>query len=223
MAQENAKSLKQSTRVWEFPIRIWHWAFAVALSTALLSGWYTDWNVPQIHGIAGISVFSLLIFRLLWGFCGSIHTRWKQYRTTPSEFIDHFQQDSISRVHSAPGIVLVVLLMLATLGQSSMGLITTDDIFFEGPLFDLVDEEYSDLARWIHHRLWWLITALVGTHLLANVTYLVILRDTLPLSMFHGKKNLVAEPADAHPMRALICLFVAVCVFATLFYHFDSY
>lgn len=113
--------------------------------------------------------------------------------------------------------------MLATLGQSSMGLFTTDDIFFEGPLFDLVDEEYSDLARWIHHRLWWLITALVSTHLLANLTYLVVLRNTLPLSMFHGKKFLVAEPAGEHPIRALICFLVAASVFATLYHHLDTY
>ena len=117
----------------------------------------------------------------------------------------------------------MVLLLLATFGQSSMGLFTTDDIFFEGPLFDLVDEEYSDLARWIHHRLWWLIIALVSTHLLANLTYLIILRNTLPLSMFHGKKNLVAEPASDHPIRALICFLVAASVFAVLFYHFDYY
>ena len=104
-----------------------------------------------------------------------------------------------------------------------MGLFTTDDIFFEGPLFDLVDEEYSDLARWIHHRLWWLITALVTTHLLANLTYLVILRNTLPLSMFHGKKNVDAEQSSDHPVRALICVLVAISVFAVLFYQLDSY
>lgn len=60
--------------VWDVPLRLFHgllvFAVAAAYVTAELGGSLIDW-----HGYFGLMVLGLLIFRLIWGFTGSLH-RW---------------------------------------------------------------------------------------------------------------------------------------------------
>ncbi|MCY4656583.1 MAG: cytochrome b/b6 domain-containing protein [Gammaproteobacteria bacterium] len=205
------------TRIWDIPIRIWHWLFAISLTTSWVTGYFTELYATTVHAFSGFAVFSLLIYRLLWGLCGGDYVRWTHYWTTPIQFLKHFTRGAKEKAHTAPGIILVILLMLAALVQSSTGLFTTDDIFFEGPLTQYVEEDFSNLARWIHHQNWWIIVTLVSIHLLAHLIYLVVLRDKLPLSMFHGMKKISGKDTQDYPIRALLCGIVAIAVFSFLY------
>ena len=208
-------------RVWDLPIRIWHWLFAAALTTAFVTGYFTELYATTTHAVSGMLAFALLVFRIAWGFCGGTYTRWNLYWTSPKQVLNHFLRRNQPRTHTAPGIALVVLLMIAALIQSSTGLFTTDGIFLEGPLTQYVEEEFSDSARWIHKKVYWVILALASTHVLAHFTYLLVLHNNLPLSMFHGRKVLEVAQTQNHPIRAVVCLCLATLVFLALFYNFD--
>ncbi len=202
--------------VWDVPLRIWHWLFGAAVLTALATGLIEELYDIEVHQWAGICVVSLLVFRVIWGICGSTYARWTKYWTTPRKFINHFLRKGELTPHTAPGIVLVVILMMAALVQSVTGLFMTDDIFFEGPLNSYIDEDTFDWIYLLHHNAWRFVIAAVAVHLSAHLIYGVILRDSTPLSMITGQKR-VTLPAVSTPwVRALISLGAASLMFGLL-------
>ena len=78
--------------------------------------------------------------------------------------------------------------------QAFTGLLTSDDIFTEGPLVDHADESLVDIAGAVHTRLYWVLLALIGAHITAIAWYGFRRRDPLALSMFTGRKQVSAEP-----------------------------
>lgn len=208
--------LPEKVTVWDIPLRIWHWLFGAAVLTALATGLIEELYSLEVHQWAGISVVSLLVFRAIWGVCGSTYARWTKYWTTPRKFIDHFRRKGELTPHTSPGIVLVVLLMVAALVQSTTGLFMTDDIFFDGPLHSYIEDDTFDWVYLIHHNVWRFVVVAVAIHLSAHLIYGFILRDPTPLSMITGKKRVALPPVSTPWVRAAISLTAAVATFAVL-------
>ena len=202
--------MPESPTVWDWPLRLWHWAFAACIGFSLYSGLRGDIDLMQWHQRSGLALLGLLVFRLGWACWGGRYARFRHYWTTPAAFRDHFLRrrvgDGVERVatgekaapHTAPGVALVVLMLLAAVAQVGTGLFATDDIFTEGPLTALVSTEFSRTATWVHRRLHWLILAAVGVHLTAHAVYGFVLRDPTPLAMFTGRKPLGLLPSTPH-------------------------
>ena len=173
----------------------------------------------SVHLYSGVAAVALMVFRLTWGIWGALYARWRWYFTTPWEVLGYFRGQLRHRVHTPPGIALAVMLLTAITIQSLSGLFMTDDVFFEGPLHRFASPEVVDTSRVLHHRVWMVIVALVSMHLLAHLTYALLLRSATPLSMFTGRKPLVA-PATEHKIGNLILSVVcAVATFASLLYY----
>lgn len=206
----------EKVTVWDIPLRIWHWLFGAAVLTALATGLIEELYDIEVHQWAGISVVSLLVFRVIWGICGSTYARWTKYWTTPRKFIDHFLRKGELTPHTAPGIVLVVILMIAALVQSVTGLFMTDDIFFDGPLHSYIEEDTFDWVYLLHHNAWRFVTAAVVVHLLAHLIYGIVLRDPTPLSMITGQKRVTLPTVSTPWVRALVSLAAGVGTFAAL-------
>ena len=173
--------------IWEWPLRVWHWAFALCVLGSLSTGLSGEIAWMDEHLIFGFCAAGLLLFRFLWGFIGGTYSRWSSYRTSPVRFIDHFRGRGTSEPHTAPGIVLGLVLLFAVAGQVTSGLFATDDIFIEGPLVDYASDDVVSFMTATHHRLFWLVIALIATHLTAHLVY-GLRRDPTPLSMFTGRK-----------------------------------
>lgn len=188
------------TKVWDVSLRVWHWLFACAVGFSLYTGLAGEISLSEWHQRSGITVLGLLLFRLAWGAWGGRYSRFTHYRATPRQVMGHFRGE-VRLPHTAPGVVLVVALLLAVLVQAVTGLMATDDIFNEGPLVRYVDAE---TARWmtrVHHRVFWLVLALVTTHLTAHVVY-ALRGDATPLSMITGRKAADVAPTEEHYLRA---------------------
>ena len=206
----------EKVTVWDVPLRAWHWLFSAAILTALATGLIEEFYDIEVHQWAGISVVSLLVFRLTWGIWGATYARWTKYWTTPRKFIDHFLRKGELTPHTAPGIVLALILMFGALVQSATGLFMTDDIFFEGPLHDYVDDATFDWIYLVHHNAWRLVVVAVAVHLLAQFIYGVVLRDPTPIGMVTGRK-LVALPQVSTPwIRAVFSFGLSVLTFVVL-------
>lgn len=199
------RAAPNSPTVWDWPLRLWHWAFAACIGFSLFSGLRDDIGLMEWHQRSGLALLGLLVFRLGWGCWGGRYARFRHYWTTPAAFRDHFLRRRAAvegtRPHTAPGIALVVLLLLAAAAQVGTGLFATDDIFTEGPLAGLVSTEVVRSASWVHRRLHWVILAAVCVHLTAHAVYAFVLRDATPLGMFTGRKPLdgnLPTPATPH-------------------------
>lgn len=65
------RTVSRTVAVWDLPLRLWHWALAICVLVA----WFTPNAYDALHRVAGYAVIGLLLFRLLWGFCGSRYSR----------------------------------------------------------------------------------------------------------------------------------------------------
>ena len=61
-------------RVWDLPLRLFHWALVVSIAVALLS-YEEESPLGQWHMLSGWIVMVLLVFRVVWGFVGGEHSR----------------------------------------------------------------------------------------------------------------------------------------------------
>lgn len=198
MAAETGKPAKPWPTIWDWPLRLWHWAFAVLLVFSLATGLIGDIALMDWHQRSGLALLGLVAFRLGWAVWGGLHARWHRYWTTPEAFVGHFRGAHGDAAHTSPGIAMALLLLAAATLQVASGLFVSDDIFVEGPLHGFASAELADAASWLHHRLYWLIIAAIGVHLLAHAIYGLVLRDPTPLAMFTGRKPLAATPATPH-------------------------
>ena len=207
------------TRVWELPLRLWHWAFAAAVAFSLYSGLAGDIALMEWHLRCGFVVIALIAFRLAWGVWGGRHARFGSYVTTPRRVFAWLAEALRQRrpppiagrpesPHTAPGIALVALMFFAVAAQAVTGLFASDDIFTEGPLHRRVDDDMAVAMNWMHHRLFWAVLALIGTHLAAHLAYAAF-KDPTPLAMITGRKSVETTPAGQHLLRGAATLALA--------------
>lgn len=198
--------------VWDWPLRLWHWAFAALVAFSLYTGLSDDLSWLDWHLRSGLALLGLLAFRLGWALWGGRYARWRQYGTTPAAFFAHFQGRGSHNPHTAPGVALALLLVAAVSMQVATGLFATDDIFTEGPLHRFASPEFASTASWIHRRLHWLVLGAVGVHLVAHLVYGVVLRDATPLAMFTGRKRVALPPTPHYWLRAVLTAAVATAI-----------
>ncbi len=187
-------------RVWDLPTRLFHWlllGLVVGLViTGQLGGGWMDW-----HARCGYGVFTLLLFRLVWGVVGGHHSRFVHFLPSVARL-----RVALSRVWRGPHVASVghnplgalsVLALLLVLGlQVASGLISDDEIAFSGPLSAQVPTAWSGLATWYHKAVGkWVLIGLVALHVLAIVYHRVRFSERLVTPMVRGDKVLSHEQA----------------------------
>ena len=185
-----------TVRVWDWPLRLFHWlllsAVATAIATGLAGGDWMAW-----HGRAGLSIVALLGFRLVWGLVGSTTSRFGHFFPTPARLRVYFSGAWQGVGHNPLGAFSVFALLGLLALQVTTGLFSNDDITFAGPLAQLVGEEtVGNLTAW-HHRLINVLYGLIGLHLAAIAFYAVVKRQRLVRPMVTGKKTV--EPGAHVP------------------------
>ncbi len=190
------------TRVWDLPFRLWHWALASCVLFSLYTGLAGDISLMDWHQRSGFAILALLLFRAGWWLWGGRYVRLSHYRTTPRRFVEHFTGAGKADPHTSPGIALALVLIGALAVQAVTGLFSTDDIFNEGPLTRHVGDDAAAAMTWIHHRVFWVIIALVSTHIAANAIY-AMMRNPTPLAIFTGRKEVDHPPTEQYLLRGL--------------------
>lgn len=179
--------------VWDWPLRVWHWLFAVAVLGAWVTGQWGGFDWRQWHFWFGQTVVGLLIFRILWGMVGPGNARFTSFLTGPKRLLAYLKtlpdRDSPETAgHSPLGAIAVIVILTIVTAQASSGLFMSDDILYEGPWFVAVDRDSAELASTIHHQLAWPIGALIGLHLLAILFYRLYKGQRLTRAMITGQK-----------------------------------
>lgn len=196
-------------KVWDLPVRLFHWAIVLLIAVA----WGTqEYDRMEWHVWTGYTILTLLLFRLIWGFIGSDTARFNRFLKSPVAAMRHMahitRREADREIgHNAAG-GWMVLLMLALIGaQAGTGLFANDDANTEGPLMHLVSKETSDWLSHIHAINFNLILAAVVLHILAILAYALLKRQDLVRPMVTGAKDL---PDDAVPPRLLSPVWAAM-------------
>lgn len=90
--------MEQNIRVWDLPVRLFHWllagSFVVAYSIA------ESESLRNLHVILGYTAVGLILFRLIWGFVGSRYARFASFAFAPGTAIKRDVPGQSSRLAS---------------------------------------------------------------------------------------------------------------------------
>ncbi|MES2932360.1 MAG: cytochrome b/b6 domain-containing protein [Pseudomonadota bacterium] len=175
-------------RLWDLPLRIFHWSLAVAVSTAIVTG-EIGASQMALHAKAGMTIIGLLVFRLIWGVIGSTHARFLSFVPSPSTVKSYLKGHWRGVGHNPLGALSVFALLGLLAVQAGTGLFSNDDIDFFGPLFNLVDQAWSNRLTGVHMLLSYFLLALTALHIVAILFYVSFKKDNLIKPMLTGWKE----------------------------------
>jgi cytochrome b len=196
-------------RVWDLPLRLFHWLLVLAIAVAFLSS-EGDSPLNQWHVLSGWVAGILIVFRIVWGFVGGEHSRFVDF-VRPGHVAEHisglFRRRTESALGHNPlgGISVLVLLALAavTVGTGAFG-----------------GERMEDL----HELIAWTLLAFVGLHILAVVIMTLLERENLVRAMIVGTKSADLHPGAADAKRpSVLGLVVTAVVLAGTVYGILQY
>jgi cytochrome b len=169
--------------VWDVPLRLLHWALAAGVLLAYFSANVFD----TVHEIAGYTVLALVVLRVVWGFAGTRHSRFRSSVRSPRVVLRFLGQIArgkpgrylgLNPAGAAMAIVLLVLLAVSTIS----GWMQITERFFGVDWVEMVHTVSSNAV---------LILAIV--HILGVLLMCALQRENLIGSMFSGKKGQRAE------------------------------
>jgi cytochrome b len=220
----------EKTRIWDLPLRLFHWLLVGLIGVSLYTGINGGFNEMDYHMLSGYGVLTLVIFRVLWGVVGSTTARFSNF-VKPSRIIaysrtllDRDAEDSTG--HNPLGALSIVAFLLLLSVQAATGLFANDDIFLEGPLMHLVSDETSDRLTTIHHINVKLLYGLMALHLITIGFYELFKRQRLILPMITGKKTIQIDDSAAstrQPLKEAILATVMLGIAAGLVYALINY
>lgn len=212
---------KQKIRVWDLPVRVFHWSIVALI---LLSWWSAEEKFMTVHQWAGLSVLALVLARILWGFYGSTSARFADFIASPGRMIVYLSAVVQRKVppiagHTPTGGWMILALLGLLVVQPALGLFSRDDMF-KGPLAYLVSKDVSEALSDLHESTFDLLLVTAGLHILAVFYYQIVLRENIIRPMVTGWK--VWDQPLPRPLRFVSPLWalLTLLVVAALLYHF---
>lgn len=183
--------------VWDPLVRIAHWTLAVSFLVAFVSA--DRWE--ELHVAAGYTIAGLAVFRLLWGFIGTSHARFRSFVTSPATLLRYLRkllapQPTRYLGHNPAGGWMVVVLLLSLLLTTLTGMLAYGTFSgtmrlvgtaLGGEAFDIFS--LYDLFEDVHEFLGFLMLLLAVVHVAGVLVVSWIYRENLVRGMITGRKR----------------------------------
>lgn len=174
-----------TVKVWDRPIRLFHWSLAGSVALC----WLTADDLQSLHEVAGYAVAGLIGLRLVLGLAGTRYARFSQFIRSPqrtlryaSETLRHKEPRYIG--HNPLGAAMVVAIILMVAGIALTGFMQTTDTYWG---VEWVEETHEVLAE--------LLLVAIALHVIGVVHASLRHRENLVTSMITGRKRAPA-PGD---------------------------
>jgi len=198
-------------QVWDKAIRIYHWSQLLLLAALWFSA---EQGYLVLHQLLAYSLAALLSARLVWGFVGSDTARFAHFLQSPAQLLRMWNKAKHGIGHRGLSGYMSLTLMLLLALQFVSGLMTTDDVMTEGPLYAAVSSDWSSFASWFHHNNFNLLLLLITLHLAAALIH-GLKKDGVLGAMLHGRLTTDAQqPAIKSTYWYLLLVLVFVGIFA---------
>jgi cytochrome b len=111
-AEHRVPITRRRVVVWDIAVRVFHWSLVAGIALA----WSTGGTGSRIHEMMGYGVGALLIFRLLWGFVGPRHARFRDFVASPKHTIVYLKSHVSNRAprhlgHNPAGGYMILALL----------------------------------------------------------------------------------------------------------------
>jgi len=165
--------------IWDLPTRVFHWALAGSFLGAYLLA--EEDGSRNLHVMFGYTVAGLLVFRLLWGFVGSTHARFRDFAYGPGAAAAYLRDLVRGRArdydgHNPAGSWAIYALLALAAATALTGWLHYNEI--GGETFEEIHEVLANA---------WL--AMVAVHVAGVVVASVAHRRNLAASMITGRRH----------------------------------
>ncbi len=181
-------------KVWDPAVRFFHWSLAGTFFLAYLleDAWL------ELHVWAGYGALGLVGFRLLWGFIGTAHARFKDFVVPPRAAGAYLLQVMTFRAphylgHNPAGGAMVLALLASVALTGFSGIATYGAVEFSGPLAGLTGglgpdggNVIEDIHEFLANTTLWLVAFHLAGVLIASIQH----RENLVHAMVTGKKRI---------------------------------
>ncbi|HKK05090.1 MAG TPA: cytochrome b/b6 domain-containing protein [Gammaproteobacteria bacterium] len=191
----NKSEARARTRIWDVPVRVFHWLFALAFGAAWLS---TGDRYLYLHVFAGYVFGALLAFRLAWGIVGGGHARFARFLYSPAQALSYLHALARRRApdfggHNPAGSWAVFLMLALAAGLAATGLLTLGGQEQEGPLAGTLGFGAGALLRDVHAGLAWALAVTAALHVTGVLAGSLAHRENLVAAMVTGHKRATGE------------------------------
>jgi cytochrome b len=217
----SAEIAREPLRVWDWPVRIFHWSIVSLVIAAYVTSRY---NWMTWHVRLGRLILTLLIFRVLWGFWGSDTARFGRFLVRPSIALAYirgfFSHPGATHVgHTPAGGWMVVALIFVLSAQVLTGLYVYNDVVQVGPLFGIFSADTLNTLVSAHGILFTLLLLFVTIHIAVVALYWIVKRQNLVRPMRTGIQYLppgFEKPRIMSARRALLLFLCSVIIAALI-------
>lgn len=213
---------KSQTIIWDWTIRLFHWLIVLLIP---LMWWTAEEGMMDWHRRFGLSLFALIIFRIIWGVVGTWTARFvpmiKRLPLLPSYIRGLLARtNKPSFGHSPIGTLSVFALLGALCTQVGTGLFSVDvDGLESGPLSILVSFSTGRDIADIHELNFDILLVLIVLHIAAIALYRLVLKNNLVRPMVTGRRSDVTASREisVRPIPLLSSLILtAACLYAVI-------
>ena len=185
--------------VWDVPTRLFHWTLVFLVALAWITG-EGEGSTFAVHRLAGYGVAVLLVFRIVWGFAGSRHSRFSDFVRPWREVFAHITgmlrlRPARTLGHNPLGGWMAVVLLLVLAAQVGTGLFASDD-GLGGPLAGAVSSGTGHAIAELHEGLSGALLGLIALHVVGVLVESLLTRDNLVRAMITGRKAVTPGDVD---------------------------
>lgn len=173
--------------LWDIPTRCFHWSVVVLVP---LSWWSAENQKFDVHLWAGCTLLVLVVARVVWGFCGSRHSRFSDFLVGPRRVLAYVrgaQSNAPSAGHNPLGGWSVLVLLTLLFLQAVSGLFNSDDVFYSAPLYYGASETLRNAMGEVHDWCFDLLLAFVALHIVAVLYHQLRHKQKLVQAMLFGR------------------------------------
>lgn len=213
---------KPQTIIWDWTIRLFHWLIVLLIP---VMWWTAEEGMMDWHRRLGLTIFALIIFRIIWGVVGTWTARFvpmvRRLQLLPSYVRDLFaRRNKPSFGHSPIGTLSVFALLAALCTQVGTGLFSVDvDGLESGPLAIFVSFKTGRELADIHEFSFDILVVLIALHIAAIALYRLLLKNDLVRPMVTGHRSDVTASTEikVRPVPLLVSIsLTAICIYAVI-------
>jgi cytochrome b len=176
--------MRKSLPLWDLPTRVFHWLLVICIA---LSWWTGEEALFERHAWVGYTVLVLVVFRLVWGFAGSRHSRFSDFLVGPKSILRYLRgEGSGSPGHNPLGGWSVVVMLVLVLVQAVSGLFNSDDVLFNGPLYYGAGVAFRDAMGVVHEWAFDVLVVFIALHVAAVLWHQFGRRERILQAMWRG-------------------------------------
>lgn len=221
-------------KVWDFPIRLFHWLLVIAMAICLYTsynfsdyyelGFLGDYSAMEVHQKAGIFILGLMLFRILWGFIGATTARFTNFIKGPNAIASYLAEGKASTEgHNPLGALMVIAMLAMIFAQVVTGLFLEDNSYMykNAPFASIVEGDTRTNLKLIHYYGRNILIGLVALHIVAVFVYLFGAKINLIRPMITGKRELqqahTENPTSIQKDRPFAGVMILLIIMAALF------